>query len=69
MEFCDEYVVEILHLIYDRLKDRNNEDIINFCLENKPACKKSYDRMVSYRNAYYRGYEQNLKNMLEENYL
>lgn len=61
VKLCDEYVVEILHSIYDMLKDRNNEDIINFCLENKSACKKSYDRMVSYWDVYYRGYEKNLK--------
>lgn len=57
VKLCDEYVVEILEVIYQNLKDRNNEDIKLFCWNNKELLKKSYSRMVSYWNEYYRNKE------------
>lgn len=54
---CDEYVIEILETVYARLKGQDTERIRNFCLENHAESLKSYDRMVSYWNEYYRGYK------------
>lgn len=61
VKLCDEYVLEILEIIYDKLKERDNTDIQSFCLRNKVAISKSYARMISYWNEYYRGYEFDLK--------
>jgi len=57
VKLCDEYVIEILEVIYDKLKDRNNNDIKSFCLENKSIINKSYSRMISYWNEFYRNKE------------
>ena len=51
-----EYVVEILDLIYEKLCNRNNTDIKDFCLQNKDIICKDYARMISYWNEYYRIY-------------
>lgn len=59
VKLSDEYVVEILKVIYDKLKIRNNDDIKQFCLENKNTISKSYSRMISYWNEYYRTKEPN----------
>ncbi len=56
VKLCDEYVIEILEIIYDKLKERDNTDIQSFCLRNKVSISKSYSRMISYWNEYYRGY-------------
>ncbi len=61
IKLCDEYVIEILEVIYDRLKDRDNHDIINFCLENKHTIRKSYARMISYWDVFYRNREPNFR--------
>lgn len=60
VKLCDEYVVEILEVIYNQLKYRNNNDIKTFCLENKSMLNKSYSRMISYWNEYYRNREFDL---------
>lgn len=57
VKLCDEYVLKILEIIYDKLKERDNTDIQSFCLKNKSSISKSYSRMISYWNEYYRGYE------------
>ncbi|MEE1124979.1 MAG: hypothetical protein U0L18_03470 [Acutalibacteraceae bacterium] len=57
VKLCDEYVLEILEIIYCKLKERNNEDIKSFCLINKASTQKSYSRMISYWNEFYREYE------------
>lgn len=57
VKLCDEYVLEILEIIYSKLKERDNTDIQNFCRENKDSLVKSYSRMISYWNEYYRKYE------------
>lgn len=61
VKLCDEYVIEILEIIYDKLKERDNADIQGFCLRNKVAISKSYSRMISYWNEFYRGYELNFR--------
>lgn len=54
VKLCDEYVYEIIELIYEKLKLRDNGDIKKFCLNNAEIMYKSYSRMTSYWNAYYR---------------
>jgi hypothetical protein len=54
VKLCDEYVLEILEMTYNILKEQDTEKIKNFCLENVHSFCKSYDRMVSYWNEYYR---------------
>jgi hypothetical protein len=54
IKLCDEYVIEILVLIYDKLSNRTNDDIKEFCLNNKDMIHKGYERMMSYWNVYYR---------------
>ena len=61
IKLCDEYVIELIEIIYDKLKERDNTDIQDFCLKNKITISKSYARMASYWNEYYRGYELNFK--------
>lgn len=54
VKICDEYVVEILEMVYGFLKEQNTERIRCFCLENKEVFYRSYCRMISYWNEYYR---------------
>lgn len=61
VKLCDEYVVEILEVLYIKLKERNNADIQDFCAQNKMIISKSYSRMISYWNEYYRGYEPDFR--------
>ena len=61
VKLCDEYVVELLELVYDRLHQRDNGDIKRFCDENRAAIKKSYTRMISYWNEYYRNREPHFR--------
>ena len=67
VKLCDEYVVEILKIIYDKLKERDNKDIQRFCLMNKVSINKSYSRMVSYWNEYYRKDEFDFKKYIGRN--
>ncbi len=53
-KICDEYVIEILEMTYDILKDQDTERIKSFCLENVQHFCMSYSRMISYWNEYYR---------------
>lgn len=70
VKLSDEYIVEILEVIYDKLKIRNNDDIKRFCLENKNIINKSYSRMISYWNEFYRSKEPSfhkyIKKILKE---
>lgn len=54
VKICDEYVVEIIEMTYDTLKEQDTERIKRFCLENIVLFCKSYNRMISYWNEYYR---------------
>jgi len=54
VKICDEYVVEILEMTYEMLKEQDTERIKRFCLENIVPFCKSYKRMISYWNEYYR---------------
>lgn len=61
VKLCDEYVLEILEIMYSKLKERNNTDIQSFCFKNKALINKSYSRMISYWNEYYREHELNFR--------
>lgn len=54
VSLCDDYIVEIVELIYFLLKERCNNDIKDFCKRNEMIVRRSYSRMVSYWNEYYR---------------
>lgn len=54
VKICDEYVVEIVEMTYEFLKERDTVRIKNFCSENKEEFCKSYSRMISYWNEYHR---------------
>ena len=54
VKICDEYVVEILQTVYDNLKGKNTDNFKKFCADNPETFFKSYCRMVSYWNIYYR---------------
>lgn len=54
VKLSDEYVIEILFRIYEFLRGRKNEDIKAFCIANKEMMRRSYSRMISYWNEYYR---------------
>ena len=57
IKVCDEYVVELLQIVYDSLRGKNTDEFIKFCAENHAAFCKSYSRMISYWNAYYRKWD------------
>jgi len=54
VKVCDEYVAEILEMAYRILKEQDTERIKIFCLENVQSFCKSYARMTSYWNEFYR---------------
>ncbi len=54
LKISSEYVVEIIELIYDSLKNKDNTSMQVFCLNNPKLLKRAYQRMVSYWNEYYR---------------
>ncbi len=61
VKLCDEYVVEILYVIYNSLNEKPNEKIKSFCMANKRTICKSFSRMISYWNEYYRTDYFNIK--------
>ena len=54
VKICDEYVIEILRIVYEDLKEKNTDDIKRFCVNNWDCFCKSYNRMISYWNEFYR---------------
>jgi hypothetical protein len=54
IKLSDEYVVEVLEVLYDNLKNEDTQQIKEFCLENAQSFCKSYARMISYWNEFYR---------------
>jgi hypothetical protein len=54
VKVCDEYVVEIIEMIYFMLKEQDTMRFKQFCMENAELTHKSYTRMISYWNAFYR---------------
>ncbi len=58
---CDDYVIEILQLIYDKLTMKDTVEFRRFCQDNRRSFYSSYHRMVSYWNAYYRHEHERLE--------
>ncbi|MCL2816900.1 MAG: hypothetical protein FWD39_00745 [Clostridiales bacterium] len=58
VKVCDEYILEILQVVYENLKERNTDEIKRFCAANREVFCKSYDRMTSYWNEYYRTWNE-----------
>lgn len=54
VKVCDEYVVEILEMVYELLRAQDTERFKRFCLNNSKSFVKSHCRMVSYWNCFYR---------------
>jgi len=54
VKVCDEYVVEILQMVYEKLEGKNTDVIRQFCANNKKIFCRSYNRMISYWNEFYR---------------
>ena len=54
IKICDEYVYEILEVIYQKLKTRNCETYKALCQRNFDYFKLGHCRMISYWNEYYR---------------
>lgn len=54
VKVCDEYVVDILEMVYCLLQKQDTTQIKNFCLENVQLFCKSYAHMISYWNEFYR---------------
>lgn len=54
VKICDEYIIEILEMTYVILKEQDTEKIKRFCMENIEGFCKSYNRMISYWNEFYR---------------
>ena len=48
VKLSDEYVIEIVELIYSQLKDKDCQKIKDFCSLNVSSFVRSYDRMASY---------------------
>ncbi|WP_162921657.1 hypothetical protein [Listeria costaricensis] len=54
VKICDEYVVEILQMVYQDWARRDTTLLKKFCATSQSVCYRSYQRMVSYWNEYYR---------------
>lgn len=55
LKVCDEYVAEILELVYSCLKDKDTGEYKIICQKNLQQFLYSHDRMISYWNEFYRG--------------
>ena len=54
VEVCGEYVVQILELVYSRLRDRDTSSYAELCRLNLPHFLYVHARMISYWNEFYR---------------
>ena len=54
IKICDEYVKEILDVVYHKLQGRNNERYKALCALNFDYFKFGHSRMISYWNEFYR---------------
>lgn len=61
IKICDEYIVEILEMTYLILREQDTEPIKKYCSQNIVSFCKSYNRMVSYWNEFYRHEHRDFK--------
>lgn len=54
LKLSDEYVAEILELIYHEMAGKNTDRMKSFCRLNMNSFLLSHDRMISYWNEFYR---------------
>ena len=54
IKVCDEYVIEILETVYQKLKDKNCKIYKAVCSNNFKLIESGHSRMISYWNEYYR---------------
>lgn len=54
LKLCDEYVMEILEVIYDKLNQQENDALKSFCQMNISYFSYSHTRMISYWDCFYR---------------
>ena len=54
LKLSDEYIMEIVELIYKKLSLRDTTLLKKFCVLNLQQFLKSHDRMISYWNEFYR---------------
>ncbi len=54
IKICEEYVLKILKLVYDKLSKTDTLAYKEICSLNLQQFVKGYDRMISYWNEYYR---------------
>ncbi len=54
IKICDEYVKEILEVVYRELQGKNNEKYKALCALNLDYFKLGHSRMISYWNEFYR---------------
>lgn len=62
LKICDEYVVEILELIYRNLKGRDTTRFKEICKINFQRFRYGHSRMISYWNVFYRNICPNYRN-------
>lgn len=54
VKVCEESVIDILKVVYASLEGKDTEQIKQFCANNYESFYQSYNRMISYWNAFYR---------------
>lgn len=54
VKLCDEYVLAILNVVYKHFQGKDPGKLKSFWAENPATFRKSYSRMISYWNVYYR---------------
>ena len=54
IKLSDEYIENIIQLIFDNLNNFDKKFIKQFCYNNAQNLIKGYARMISYWDAYYR---------------
>lgn len=56
LKLSSEYVVELLDIIYEAFKEKDNSLFQAFCMNNPYMFRYCHSRMVSYWNEYYRDF-------------
>jgi hypothetical protein len=64
LKISDEYVIEIIEIIYKTLQTKNTEEIKAIAVHNLQIFLQSHDRMISYWNEFYRNRCPKYKNYI-----